>query len=158
MHRNRNRIVTTEKSQPILPRKNRCVQFDRVNESQTLTANHRRKTLGPGINALFRHCLLQYIPKGPCRSFTTVVAFCNHRSREAKSVHYHERKSFGELFWPQRKTLQVGGGYKNRMKSRKTTSTTEIFPLWPPFFSAKKTSALEQGGVCFLFPSRSELL
>ena len=29
----------------------------------------------------------------------------------------------------------------------------EIFPLWPPFFSAKKSSSLEQGGVCFLFPS-----
>ena len=64
-----------------------------------------------------------------------------------------ERKSFGELFWPQRKTFQVGGGYKNPMKTRKTISTTEIFPLWPPFFfSAKKSSALEQGGVCFLFP------
>ena len=24
-----------------------------------------------------------------------------------------ERKSFGELFWPQRKTFQAGGGYKN---------------------------------------------
>ena len=23
-----------------------------------------------------------------------------------------ERKSFGELFWPQRKTFQAGGGYK----------------------------------------------
>ena len=46
--RNRNRIVAAEKSQPI-PRKNRCVQFDRVNESQASTANHRRETvhLGP---------------------------------------------------------------------------------------------------------------
>ena len=32
-------------------------------------------------------------------------------------------------------------------------STTKIFPLWPPFFAAKKSSALEQGGVCLLFPS-----
>ena len=53
-----------------------------------------------------------------------------------------------------RKTFQVGGGYKNPMKTRKTISTTEIFPLWAPFFSAKKSSALEQGGVCFLFPSK----
>ena len=65
-----------------------------------------------------------------------------------------ERKSFGELFWPKRKTFQAGGGYQNPVKTRKTISTTEIFPLWPPFFSAKKSSALEQGGVCFLFPSR----
>ena len=64
-----------------------------------------------------------------------------------------ERKSFGELFWPQRKTFQAGGGYKNPIKTRKTISTTEIFPLWTPFFSAKKSSALEWGGVCFLFPS-----
>ena len=65
-----------------------------------------------------------------------------------------ERNSFGELFWPQRKPFQAGGGYKNPMKTTKTISTTEIFPLWPPFFcSAKKSSALEQGCVCFLFPS-----
>ena len=31
-----------------------------------------------------------------------------------------ERKSFGELFWPQRKTFQVGGGHKNPMKTRKS--------------------------------------
>ena len=54
--------------------------------------------------------------------------------------------------WPQRKTLQAGGGYKNPIKTRKTISTTEIFPLWTPFFSAKTSSALEQGGVWFLFP------
>ena len=64
-----------------------------------------------------------------------------------------ERKSFGELFWPQRKTFQTGGGYKKPMKTRKTISTTAIFPLCPPPFSAKKSSALEQGGVCFVFPS-----
>ena len=64
-----------------------------------------------------------------------------------------ERKSFGELFWTQRKTFQAGGGYKNPIKTRKTMSTTEIFPLWTPLFSGKKSSALEQGGVCFLFPS-----
>ena len=68
-----------------------------------------------------------------------------------------ERKSFGELFWPQRKTFQAGGGYKNPIKTRKD-HTTEIFPLWTPFFSAKKSSALEQGGVWFLFPSKMERL
>ena len=54
-----------------------------------------------------------------------------------------ERKSFEELLWPQRKAFQVGGGYKNPMKTWKTMSTTKIFPVAP----------LEQGGVCFLFPS-----
>ena len=61
-----------------------------------------------------------------------------------------KRNSFHERFWPQRKTFQAGGGYKN------TISTTEIFPLCPLFFSARKSSALEQGGVCFLLPSRTE--
>ena len=42
------------------------------------------------------------------------------------------------------------------MKTRKTISTTEIFRLWPPFFSAKKSSAPEQGGVCILFPRIKE--
>ena len=64
-----------------------------------------------------------------------------------------KRKSFGELFWSQRKNFQMSGGYKIPMKTRRTISTTEIFPLWTPFFSGKKSSALEQGGVCFLFPS-----
>ena len=43
-------------------------------------------------------------------------------------------------------------------KNQETISTTEIFSLWTPFFflSAKKSSALGQGGVWFLFP-RTEL-
>ena len=32
-----------------------------------------------------------------------------------------KRKSFGELFWPQRETFQAGGGYKNPTKTRKKT-------------------------------------
>ena len=52
------RIATATVSLPqrnrnLFSRKNRCVQFDRVNESQTSTANHRRETvhLGAGIYA-----------------------------------------------------------------------------------------------------------
>ena len=51
------------------------------------------------------------------------------------------------------KPFQAGGGYKNPIKTRKIISTTEIFPLWTPLFSGKKSSALEQGGVWFVFPS-----
>ena len=59
----------------------------------------------------------------------------------------------GSFGWT-KKTFQAGGGYKNLIKTRKTISTTEIFPLWPPlFFWAKKSSALKQGGECFLIPS-----
>ena len=49
-------IATTTVSLPqrnrnLFPRKNRCVQFDRVNESQTSTANHRRETVHIGGEA-----------------------------------------------------------------------------------------------------------
>ena len=64
-----------------------------------------------------------------------------------------ERKSFGELFWPQRKTFQAGGGYKNPMKTGKTYIYHRNLSSVAPIFSAKKSSALEQGGVCFLLPS-----
>ena len=42
------------------------------------------------------------------------------------------------FFWPQRKTFQAGGGSKNPIKTRKAISTTEIFPLWTPFFLQRK--------------------
>ena len=97
------------------------------------------------------------------RSFTpfareTRISFVEIHFSEKKEAYTTttERKSFGEPFWPLRKPFQAGGGYKNPIKTRKTISTTEIFPLWTPFiFSAKKSSALEQGGVWFLFPSFS---
>ena len=44
---------------------------------------------------------------------------------------------------PKIATFQLG------TKTIKTISTTEIFPLWPPIFFGKKSSSLEQGGVCF---------
>ena len=49
-----------------------------------------------------------------------------------------ERKYFGELFWRQRQTFQTGSGYKRPIKTRKAISTTEIFPLWTPFFCKEK--------------------
>ena len=38
----------------------------------------------------------------------------------------------------------------NPIRTRETISTTEIFPLWPVFLSAKRTSSLQQGGVLFI--------
>ena len=38
-----------QRNRNLFPRKNRCVQFDRVNESQTLTANHRREMVHLGL-------------------------------------------------------------------------------------------------------------
>ena len=77
----------------------------------------------------------------------------SHSEKKRAYTTTTERKSFGELFWSQRKTFQACGGYKNPIKTRKTISTTEICPLWTTFFSAKRSSALEQGGVWLLFPN-----
>ena len=49
-----------------------------------------------------------------------------------------ERKSFGELFWPQRRTFQAGGSYKNPIKNQENHINHRIFPLWPPFFGQRK--------------------
>ena len=97
--------------------------------------------------ASIHRCLLRHItfPKlfllRSCKSslvniFRFVAGnFCGNFGREEKSVHDHHRKIiFWELFWPQRKTFKVGGGYKIPVKTRKNISTTEIFPRWPPFF------------------------
>ena len=65
-----------------------------------------------------------------------------------------ERKSFGELFWPKRKTFQAGGGYKNPIKTRNTISTTEIFPLWTPFFFCEEKFCTGAGR-CMLSFSQS---
>ena len=78
------------------------------------------------------------------------------QDREEKSVHCHHRKKiFWGTFLASKKNFPgwwwIHKPYENQ---EKPTSTTELFPLLPPFFSAKKSSALEQGGVCFLFPSR----
>ena len=74
------------------------------------------------------------------------------RKKKISETSTEKRKLFGELFWPQRTTFQVGGGYKNPKKTRKkkTTSTTEIFPLWPPFCSAMKSSAILHYFIYFL--------
>ena len=64
-----------------------------------------------------------------------------------------ERNAFGELFWPQRKTFQAGGGYKIPIQTRKAVSTTEIFPLWTPFFCKEEKFCTGAGRCMVSFPS-----
>ena len=80
--------------------------------------------------------------------FWQFFVFLGFRQRRKKRTRPPERKSFGELFCPQRKTFQVGGGYKNPMKTKKPYLPPKSFLCGPHFFSAKKSSALEHGGVC----------
>ena len=53
-------VSLPQRNRNLFPRKNRCVQFDRVNESQTSTANHRRETvhLASECTKIVHHCLL----------------------------------------------------------------------------------------------------
>ena len=81
-------------------------------------------------------------------------SFSAECDREEKNVHdHHRKKSFGELFLASKKNFQVGGGYKNPMKTKNHIYHRKSFLCGPRFFSAKKSSALEQGNVWFLFPS-----
>ena len=76
---------------------------------------------------------------------------CSH-SPEKEKAHTTttERESLGELFWPKnfpgRRWIQKP--YKNQESHIHQRNLSSV----APFFSAKKSSALEQGGVCFLFP------
>ena len=73
--------------------------------------------------------------------------------REEKSVHDHHRKKiFWGTFLASKKTFQASGGYKNPIKTRKTISTTEIFPLWTPFFLQRKVLHWSKVVYGFLFP------
>ena len=100
-------------------------------------------------------CLVSHLP---CHSEPLPLEhWLNHDHTEKKKAYTttNKRKSFGEPFWPQRETFQVGGGYKNPMKTRKTIHLPpKSFLCGPHFFFGKGNSALEQGGVCFAFPSR----
>ena len=63
-----------------------------------------------------------------------------------------ERKSFGELFSPQRKTFQTGGRYKNPIKPGKPYLPPKYI-LCPPFFSGKE-KFLTGAGRCMLSSSQ----
>ena len=75
---------------------------------------------------------------------------------EEKSVHNHHRKnSSWRTIWPHSKTVQVGGGYKKPYKNQETTSTTEIFSLWPPIFRQRKVLHWSRAVYAFFFPGMS---
>ena len=79
-------------------------------------------------------------------------SICRCREEKAYTT-TTERKSFGELFWPQRRTFQAGGGYKNPIKIRKAISTTDIFPLWTPFVLQRKVLHWIRAVYGFFFPA-----
>ena len=73
------------------------------------------------------------------------------KAEDEKSV--TERKSFGELFWPQRKNFSdrwwIQKPYKNQEKK------AYIFPLWTPFFFCKEKFCTGAGRCMLSFPQQS---
>ena len=49
-----------------------------------------------------------------------------------------ERKSFGELFLASKKNFPGRWWIQKPYENQETISTTEILPLWPPFFLQRK--------------------
>ena len=72
-----------------------------------------------------------------------------NRNREEKNVHNHHRK---KIFW--RRFLAPKRSFPGRWWIQKPYKNLESRNLSfvDPIFSAKRSSALEQGGVCFLLP------
>ena len=68
-----------------------------------------------------------------------------------------ERKSFGELFWPQRKTFQAGGGYKNPYKNQENhihhRNLSSVDPLF--IFLQRKDLHWSRAVYAFFFPAIS---
>ena len=65
--------------------------------------------------------LLRTFYKALSRTFQEACLAAWPPCREEKSVHYHHRKkSFGELFWSQKKTFQAGGRYKKPYKTQES--------------------------------------
>ena len=61
-----------------------------------------------------------------------------------------EKKSFGELFWPQRKIFQAGGGYIDPIKTRKPYLPPKFFLSAPIFFGKEKFLTQTGAGWCML--------
>ena len=67
-----------------------------------------------------------------------------------------ERKSFGELFWPQRKTFQAGGEYKNPIKTRENhIHHQNLSSVGPTFFCKEKFCTGAGRCMVAFFPANS---
>ena len=63
-----------------------------------------------------------------------------------------ERKSFGELSWPQTRTFQAGGRYKNPIKARKPYLPPKSLLCGPHSFRHRKVPHLSRAVYAFFFP------
>ena len=78
------------------------------------------------------------------------------QSREEKAyTTTTERKSFGELFWPQRKTFQAGGGYKNPRKNQENHIYHRNLSSVAPIFWGKEKFCTGAGRCMLSFSQQS---
>ena len=82
------------------------------------------------------------------------INFWKVSCREGKSAHdHHRQKIFWGTFLASKRNFPGWWWiYKNLMKTRKAISTTEIFPLWPPFFRQRTVLHWSRAVYVFFFP------
>ena len=88
-----------------------------------------------GIECVWQLSLSLYISSGS-------LSLSEKREKRTPPKKSHLENLFG---------LKQSFPFRCYIETRETISTTEIFPLWPPFLSAKKSSSPEQGGACSFY-------
>ena len=70
--------------------------------------------------------------------FCEITNVCEFAEKKKAYTTTTERKSFLELFWPQRRTFQAGGGHKNLMKNQENQSYHRNLSSVAPIFFGKE--------------------
>ena len=89
--------------------------------------------------------------RGRARTFRP-PPLCVEAEKKKAHTTTTKRKSFGALFLPQRKLSRPVVDTKNTRKTKKTISTTKIFPLWTQFFLQRKVLHWSRVVYGFFFP------
>ena len=76
-------------------------------------------------------------------------------NREEKSIHnhHHGKKIIWRTFLASKKNFPGRWWIQKPYKTRKTISTTEIFPLWTPFFLQRKVLHWSRAVYAVFFPA-----
>ena len=98
----RTSVSLPQRNRNLFPRKNRCVQFDRVNESQTSTANHRRETVHLGVN-----CRKLGFPAERCMFLKEMCTFLQKNALSCRKMRFPADK----CNFLQKNAFLLGGGH-----------------------------------------------
>ena len=90
--------------------------------------------------------------KNPSPAKSVVLKIHQRRKKKAYTT-TTQRNYFRELFWPQRKTFQAGGGYKNPIQTRKNhIYHRNLSSVAPIFFRQGKVLHWSRAVYAFFFP------